>query len=269
MAKKKALRPLTSNNRATTSSAEVAQQLPNDLPCLTSDGKFITPQVARELAEWRRWLMPNVVAAKVWEQLLTADDRARLGGDLSEAWFNLKGTMGIYMRARHVTYERAILEIAWGLGQIHEANYQRLLSAIGGQNAGNLVPNWDRQRLQLSLGDRIIKAVRSRQVVPSVCRVLDAFEEDHWQPRIDDPMHGGSDTQRLREVVRSLNRGLEDIYFAADGRGPESSGNSLDHPRTARALTLANQDGATNNPRANEALRFPLLLSPPWMDLSL
>lgn len=219
MAKKQARRQTRSNNRTTTSAlGEVVQHVPNDLPYGTSDGTVITPEVARELAEWRLRLIPNVVAARVWNQLFSADDRARLGGDLSVAW-TAQGTMAMYMRARHVTYERAMLEIAWGLAQIHEADYERLLRAIGGQDAGRLVPKWDRERLLLHLGDRVIKTVRSRRVARRVCLVLDAFEEVHWQPRIDDPLPGGTDHQRLREVVRSLNRGLKAIRFAADGTG--------------------------------------------------
>lgn len=185
-----------------------------------SDGREITAQIARELAAWRLRLIPAVVAARVWNTLFTDDDRARLGGNLSAAWEGEgRGTMAMYMRARHVSYERAMLEIAWGLGLMHPADYERLLTAIGGALAGRLRPIWDRERLVLKVGDQVVRRIRSRSVAPSACRVLDSFEELGWAARIDDPLPGSPDQQRLREVVRSLNRDLATIRFGADGTG--------------------------------------------------
>ena len=49
--------------------------------------------------------------------------------------------------------------------------------------------------------------------------VLNAFEERGWPRRIDDPLPGSSDPQRLRETIGSMNEGLAGIYFRADGFG--------------------------------------------------
>lgn len=184
----------------------------------TSDGSPISDDVARELSAWRLRLIPAVVADRVWRQIFSDDERTRLGGDLQAAWQN-RGTMAIYMRARFVTYERAMLEIAHGLGLMHPADYERLLLAIGDHQAGKLRPVWHRDRLELSVGGTVVKKLRSANVARSICRVLDAFQELAWPARIDDPLPGGSDPQRLREVVRSLERNLTLIRFNADGTG--------------------------------------------------
>lgn len=123
----------------------------------------------------------------------------------------------MYMRARNVTYERAMLEIAWELAQIHEADYERLLAAIGGKAAGSLKPVWDVARLRLSLGDHICRTVRSRTVASNICLILDAFEDQNWVARIVDPLPGPKDGQRLRNAIDKLNAGLARIRFRADG----------------------------------------------------
>lgn len=184
----------------------------------TSDGLPISNEVAKELNAWRLRLIPAVVADRVWRQIFSDDERTRLGGDLQAAWQD-QGTMAMYMHARFVTYERAMVDIAHGLGLMHPADYERLLLAIGGHQAGKLRPVWNRDLLELSVGGTVVKKLRSANVARSICRVLDAFQELAWPSRIDDPLPGGSDPQRLREVVRSLERNLTLIRFNADGTG--------------------------------------------------
>jgi hypothetical protein len=76
-------------------------------------------------------------------------------------------------------------------------------------------PRWDNScsSYTLYLGTRI-----ARRVVPrasNVIKVLDAFEEEKWPERIDDPTDAG----KLHETLRSLNQGLQGMRFRADGTG--------------------------------------------------
>lgn len=51
----------------------------------------------------------------------------------------------------------------------------------------------------------------------NVVAVLDAFQDNGWVERIEDPLSDQPDGQTLRETIRSLNNGLERIRFVADG----------------------------------------------------
>ena len=69
-------------------------------------------------------------------------------------------------------------------------------------------------------GDRIpVRRLRGMKVAKNVARILDAFEEEGWPDRIDDPLPGGRKPPRLRGAVATLNRGLSAIKFRADGTG--------------------------------------------------
>lgn len=81
-------------------------------------------------------------------------------------------------------------------------------------------PGWDRALRILSCGDKFRKVFR--QVAPRQTLILEAFEEQGWPERIDDPLprEQGMDRIRLlRDTLRNLNRTLRGwpIRFAADG----------------------------------------------------
>ncbi len=84
-------------------------------------------------------------------------------------------------------------------------------------------PHWGKDMGELYLGQRVLRRISSTAKAKNVVRVLDAFEEESWVPRIDDPLprEGDqvSDQQRLHETIRSLNTGLAMIRFEADGSG--------------------------------------------------
>lgn len=221
MAKKQpVVKPRTNDSKAVSQAVQSPQQVQGASSFTTSEGREVTHQVAQDLAKWRLRLIPLSVARRVWNELFSTADRAKLGGDLLGAWQgDGRGTMAMYMRARNVTYERAMLEIAWGLAQIHEADYQRLLAAIGGQAAASLKPAWDPDRLRLTVGDQVCRTVRSRTVAINICSILDAFEGQSWAARIADPLPGRKDGQRLSKAIEKRNVGLERIRFRADGTG--------------------------------------------------
>lgn len=86
----------------------------------------------------------------------------------------------------------------------------------------SLVPKWDRDRQELTVGPAVIKRFK----VPAVNQemVLAAFEEEGWPPRIDDPLppHGEqAPKRRLQETIKSLNRNQKRslLRFLGDGSG--------------------------------------------------
>ncbi|MCE9608145.1 MAG: hypothetical protein K8U03_24945 [Planctomycetia bacterium] len=78
-------------------------------------------------------------------------------------------------------------------------------------------PDWRPTDGELRFGDKLARRVRP--LAKNVIAILTAFEEDGWPTRIDDPLPGGRDDERLRSAVRSLNDGLGLIQFEADGSG--------------------------------------------------
>jgi hypothetical protein len=83
-------------------------------------------------------------------------------------------------------------------------------------------PKWDRDRRELRLGERVIKVFK----LPSPMQeaILVAFEEEHWPPRIDDPLPSHPELlpkRRLHDTIKSLNRNQKNslIRFMGDGTG--------------------------------------------------
>lgn len=87
---------------------------------------------------------------------------------------------------------------------------------------GNGHPKWDRDRRELRIGSKLVKVFK----LPSPMQeaILMAFEEEHWPPRIDDPLPGHPDhlpKRRLHDTIKSLNRNQKNslIRFMGDGTG--------------------------------------------------
>lgn len=82
-------------------------------------------------------------------------------------------------------------------------------------------PRWDRRSMQLWFGVWLCKSYR--RAAPNQWLILDAFEEEGWPPRIDDPIPGcgpdGDPRQRRADAVRFLNRRCEILDFFCDGTG--------------------------------------------------
>ena len=78
-------------------------------------------------------------------------------------------------------------------------------------------PRWDRERREFWFGDRLCKTFR--QPAPNQTRILDAFEECGWPPRIDDPLPPRRDSdrrQRLADAAKGLNNNGV-VRFELDG----------------------------------------------------
>jgi hypothetical protein len=84
------------------------------------------------------------------------------------------------------------------------------------------VPEWDREQQQLRVGKLIVK--QFKVPAPNQTVILEAFQEEGWPVRIDDPLprHAGQDAKRrLNDTITTLNRhhACRLIRFAGDGSG--------------------------------------------------
>ncbi|MGD0897224.1 MAG: hypothetical protein ABR915_05265 [Thermoguttaceae bacterium] len=83
-------------------------------------------------------------------------------------------------------------------------------------------PHWDRDRHELRVGDCLVKVFKLPSPVQE--SILAAFEEEHWPPRIDDPLSPEAaldSKQRLHDAIKSLNRNQRNrlLRFRGDGTG--------------------------------------------------
>ncbi len=84
-----------------------------------------------------------------------------------------------------------------------------------------LVPNWDRDRQELRVGNQVVK--RFKAPAPNQELILSTFQEDGWPIRIDDPLppNGHQDPKRrLHDTINSLNRCHKVflLHFSGDGK---------------------------------------------------
>jgi hypothetical protein len=102
---------------------------------------------------------------------------------------------------------------------VHDSSVEK---TNGNGSAQLLLPKWDRDRRQLRIGANVVKEFK----VPAINQeiVLAVFEEEHWPPKIDDPLPHKSDIdpqRRLHDTINSLNRRqrIRLLHFGADGLG--------------------------------------------------
>lgn len=160
---------------------------------------------------------------KIYQDFLTEEERIAVGK--FEEVFPAGGTVGIWMQAKRVSRWRAIIEVARCLG-LPEAEYERLLNRLGEQrpaiSRGRRTPVWVKESSTLLLDGVVIKQIRRPNQARNQILILDAFQEESWPDRIDDPLPRpatGVDSRQLGEAVRRLKQGLQRITFRRDGSG--------------------------------------------------
>lgn len=110
-----------------------------------------------------------------------------------------------------------------------ESTERESLRSDAGQNGKSqsdsevpLKPHWDAVLRQLTLGKILVKKLRHPAANQEL--VFEAFEEDCWCERIDDPLPpsgNGNAKYRLHETINSLNDHQVNpcLHFASDGKG--------------------------------------------------
>ena len=175
----------------------------------------ISPR-AREVLETQYYRIESPMAGqRMWDELLSPDERRRLGGDFVEAYAHYR-TIRMWVKVRGVCADRALAELAHLLGFIDVHRRDWLLRELGESvpcPEHELQPEWDRERLVLKLGTDVIRTVRGLRQAANIVAILDAFEEHGWPPRIDYPFGGKRDSLLLHKSIRSLNTGLKNSCF--------------------------------------------------------
>lgn len=184
-----------------------------------SRGRTISLQAVETLASLRRRIGTAPIARRVWERQFTAEDRERLGGELEGCW-RCYGTAGMWVQARGVPIEQAIVEIAWRNDLITGEMAEWLRSELGLKDQPSPPkdrPLWNAGTGELLWGDDVIRSVPIRKSPLNIQLILDAFQAAGWPSRIENPLPNGP--QQLHEALRSLNRGLEKVVFRAQEGG--------------------------------------------------
>ena len=158
---------------------------------------------------------------RLWETVLTPEERKRLGDDPLTA-FDARGVLGTWIDLRGGEPPRVLAELALNLDLISERDLKWLLRELGEPPAvlkDPEVPTWNREKRELWYRGNKIRTIASLQLARNVTLILDAFEEQSWPCRIDDPLPGGRNQTRLHGAIASLNKGLKGIEFHSDGSG--------------------------------------------------
>jgi hypothetical protein len=173
----------------------------------------LSERVERKLSELASKIRWPKTRQKIWEQLLTDQERRAS----SPAEFLADDPIAFWIRNRDVSDVRAVLEIARPLWLITEGEYQWLLREAGEAPVTvatpRTTPRWDRATGVLWFGKRKVRRVA--RLKSNIALILDTFEQQGWPSHIENPLSRGA--VQLHDSIRSLNTGLKVVRFHADG----------------------------------------------------
>jgi hypothetical protein len=180
-------------------------------PAARSD---LPQKVASRLADLSQRVRMQNIAKELRASLLTDEEINRLP-ETPEGLAQMPETFAV---VRGLSLERSTIELAMEAGFLEYGEYRSLRREIGEQVDGaelRPVPNWDPKSGELVFNGMTVRRVSSR--AENMRRILGAFQESGWPHFVDNPLPGGADSQKLREAVRNLNKGLSALRFLADG----------------------------------------------------
>jgi hypothetical protein len=125
----------------------------------------------------------------------------------------------MWAAARGGSKERAIVEVAYALDWLDTKTYRQLLDALGGGPGEGRRPRWIANSGELWFDGELIRSVKHPAQAKNIVRILAAFEESGWPPRVDDPITSGGESDTRRRAIESLNKGLTRIRFSCAGDG--------------------------------------------------
>ena len=132
---------------------------------------------ADRLEYLRNCLRGSNVALMVWNDLLTKEDKRKLGNNL-EPQYRKHGTIGIWMKLRNLSQNAAIVDLAYRMDLIAGAEKDRMEEALGsGTVAVQAIdkPTWDGVCGRLYWGTTTIRIVKPAKR-SNVRAILTAFE---------------------------------------------------------------------------------------------
>ena len=95
-----------------------------------SNSPALPAKVAAELDGLYLRVKSPTAALRMWERMLSEEDRQRLGGDVENAWMK-GGAVEMWRQLRGVSYARAVIDIAYGTGFLDLPTRDWLLREIG------------------------------------------------------------------------------------------------------------------------------------------
>jgi hypothetical protein len=90
----------------------------------------------------------------------------------------------------------------------------------GDEHPKDIVPEWDPERHELRVGGKLVKQFKLPS--PNQEKILAAFQEEGWPPRIDDPLPVKDDLdprERLQNTLKALNRNQKQRLLKIKGDG--------------------------------------------------
>ena len=173
-------------------------------------GRPIQPSIVRDLETLRGRIVPALVAAEVWHDVFSDSDRQRLGGEIEECWQEL-GTAGMWMKARDVSLERALLDIAEATGMVSCRVLRRLERALSLERTDVSTtddrPVWNVDSGELMYRGAVIRKCRIKKGGSKPQVVFDAFQAAGWARQIDNPLP--EVTPQINESINDLNKRLK------------------------------------------------------------
>jgi hypothetical protein len=181
-----------------------------------SQERLLAPAVVDALRTAYARVKPFTSARRLWDRVLSDDDKLQFGWNLQTSYERL-GTVRMWMETRHVSFTRAVVEVAHEIGFLDQPTYTWLLRKIGDELPQPGRPFWDVATGKLCLGKKVIRSVRVMSNPTNIHQILEKFQLQQWPPRVESPF--GTDQEQLHQTLRSLNRGLEKIRFRAQESG--------------------------------------------------
>lgn len=177
----------------------------------------------------------DAACRRLWERVLTLEERTQLGGSCQAAYAACGGTIGLWMALRRVSQVRAIVDLGTELFGLCDSDRRWLLRETGeencevGQTGKPPIPDWRPDVGELWFLGQKIRNVRIRSEPSHVQNVLAAFTAADWANRIPNPL--GLGQKDLSDFLLKLNKGLEQIRFHMADAGQSIVWKTC-HPRT-------------------------------------
>lgn len=165
---------------------------------------------------------------KVWEEVLTEEERHSLGGDHNSV-FAARKTGGAVNMARAVwncSEQEAIVRIHESLGTLAPQKIAWLRRELGQVPAESTVersrstPIWNESTCEIMFRGKVVRKFRGKRVAKHCVAIVQTFAERGWPERIENPPELRDSVVRAA-AIRSLNSKIEPktIQFVADGSG--------------------------------------------------
>lgn len=189
--------------------------MPNDEVDAVQTKPALPAWANKQLDELHARLMLRAAYRRIHEELLTEEERTLL----RDAPDEVRDIIGFWAKSRKKSYVAAMLELGHLTNLLAQGDRDNLAALLGETVfvPAGAKPHWDRETVTLHFRGQMVRRFRGRTTAKNQVAVLDAFEEEGWPSRIDDPLSPSSKGRRLREVVRKLNKGQTILRFSADG----------------------------------------------------